>query len=160
MEKIYVGQIVNTFGLDGQLKVLMDDYVKLDEFYIDGFDTVFKCQKQVDNKKFVKIKMYGYDDINNVLLFVGRKIYLKEKAVETLGENEYLKTDLIGSKIVLDGKVLGEVIDVENFGASDILVFDDNGKECRVPFVFEFFNEIKINEKILVASEKFFEGAV
>ena len=155
-----VGRIVNTFGLKGELKVLMDNYVKLDEFYIDGIDTKFKCEKQVDKKGYVKIKMYGYDDINLVTQFVGLKIFAEEFKTQELGEDEYLVSDLIGLKIFFENQELGTITAVENFGATDIFVFEKDKEEHRVPFVLDFFEKIDTQNKTIVATKKFFEGAI
>ena len=160
MEKLYVGKIVNTFGLKGELKVLMDNYVELDEFFIDGYDEVFKCEKQVDKKGYVKIKMYAYDDINLVMQFIGKKIYAKNVAKVELQEDEYLVTDLVGSKL-FDGQTeIGTITNVENFGATDIFVYEQNGEEHRVPFVLDFFEDINTKQKTIKVTKKFYEGAV
>ena len=160
MEKIKVGKIVNTFGLKGELKVLLNQNVTLDEIYIAGFDEKFRCEKQVDTHKFVKIKFFGYDDINQVLQFVNRDIFVLNMQNEALSDDEYLVTDLVNSKIYLSEKELGKITGVENFGATDILVFECDGKEMRVPFIAEFFDLIDPKNKILKANEKIFEGVV
>ena len=130
MEKMVVGKIVNTFGLRGELKVLMPNYVKLDEFFIDGYENTFKCEKQVDKKGYVKIKMYAYDDINLVMQFVGRNILANSFVQEELEEDEYLVADLIGSKL-FDGQTeIGTITGVENFGSTDIFVYENNGEEA------------------------------
>lgn len=159
MKKIVVGKIVNTFGLKGELKVLMQNITKLDEFFVEGFDGKFKCEKQVDKKGYVKIKIVGYDDINQVMQFLNHNIVIEIDA-KNLEDGQYLISDLIGSKIVFKGKQLGVITDVENFGATDILVYKSNGAEHRVPLVEHFFDKISPEEKTLIASDKFFEGAV
>lgn len=160
MEKIVVGKIVNTFGLRGELKVLMNQNIKLDEFFIEGYENTFKCEKQVNKKGYVKIKIYAYDDINIVMPFVNHNILVDHIGSEKLEENEYLVSDLIGSKILNGETEIGIITNVENFGATDILVFEQDGKEHRVPFVLDFFEKIEPKQKILFITEKFFEGAV
>ena len=161
MEKYKVGKIVNTFGLKGELKVLFDEYVKLNEFFIGGVETKFKCEKQIDSKKFTKVKMQGFDDINQVTQFIGRDIFIESEAEsEILDEDEYYVDDLIGSNLFDGEKFLGTIIDVENYGASDIFVFESDGKEMRVPFVLDYFENIDIKNKTIKITKKFYEGAV
>lgn len=158
MEKICVGKIVNTFGLKGDLKVLLNQEVNLKNFFIGNTNSSFECEKQIDNKKFVKIKLKGYDDINQVTQFVGKNIYVDSVKDEKLAENEYYISDLIGSKLFDGEKLIGEITDVENFGATDIFVFEDNGKEMRVPFVLDFFESIDTEQKVIKVTKKFYEG--
>lgn len=155
-----VGKIVNTFGLKGELKVLFNQDVKLNIFYISGYNEEFECEKQVVTKKFVKIKIHGFDDINQVVPFVGRNIELSQEESEKLEDDEYLVSDLIGSKIFYKQNEIGVVTNVENFGASDILVFESDGKEMRVPLVADFFELVDLKNKTINASDKFFEGTV
>ena len=165
MSKIVVGKIVNTFGLKGDLKVLPQDKIfdsisDLKEFWIDGFENVFVCEKISYNGKFAKLKIVGYDDINLVLMFKNKDILIDEKNERKLGEDEYLTMDIIGSKVFDKDKQIGEIVDVENFGATDILVLNLEGREARVPFVQKFFEVINPKEKLFVISKHFFEGVV
>jgi 16S rRNA processing protein RimM len=105
------------------------------------------------------IKISGLDDINDVEKFKGHNILVDFDTDYELKENEFMVDDLVGSKIVVDGKQ-AIIVDVENYGAGDILVFELEGKEMRVPFVLKFFDSIDISSKTLVASKHFFEGAV
>ena len=49
---------------------------------------------------------------------------------------------------------------MENFGATDILVLEFDGKEARVPFVHDFFEDIDVKNKKIIISNRFFEGFV
>ena len=164
MEKIEFGTIVNTFGLNGELKILKSNNIceikPLQDFFIDGYDCAFKCQKIVKTPKFLRLKIFGYDDINMVVQFVGCKIFVENNLVESMYDGVYLIKDLIGSKIFDKSAEIATIVDVENFGAGDILVLDMNGAECRVPFVQGFFSKIEPKNKLLVATEQFFEGLV
>ena len=53
-----------------------------------------------------------------------------------LGEGEYYHADLIGLPCVDgEGRALGSVVAVENFGAGDLLeVADDSGRRSLIPF--------------------------
>ena len=162
--KIIIGKIVNTIGLKGELRVIVNNshierFVNLYEFKIEGFDKTFICEKSkvFGNKTSLKIK--DLNDINLVEMFKNHDFYVVVNEQTQLDEDEFFVKDLIGSKIV-NGKEIGTVIDVENYGAGDIIVFIENKKEKRVAFNYYYFKEIDVENKVLVASDNFYEGVV
>jgi 16S rRNA processing protein RimM len=164
MNKVVVGKIVNTIGLKGELKIVctVENLGKIsdaEKIYINGFDESFVLSKVRPAGTNYAIKISGLDDINDVEKFKGHNILVDFDTDYELKENEFMVDDLVGSKIVVDGKQ-AIIVDVENYGAGDILVFELEGKEMRVPFVLKFFDSIDISSKTLVASKHFFEGAV
>ena len=159
-----IGKIVNSFGLKGELKVLPNtasDFDSLDKFYISGFDDEFKAEKiTIKDNRFVKLKIIGYDDINDIEKFKGRDIIIASKKEQELKEDEFLTTDLIGCDLIYKNKVVGTLTDVENFGASDIFVFLENDQEKRVPFVSDFIDNVDIKNKKIFVTENFYDGVI
>ena len=166
MEKFKIGKIVNTFGLKGELKVLAENgfensFKNLNKFWIKSFDNEFVCENvSIKKGQFVKLKIKGFDDINNVLVFKNKDIYIEEFLEQKLEEGEYLTEDLIGSKLFEGDNEIATIVEVENFGATDILVLEMQGKEARVPFVSNFFEKIDPKNKKLVITKSFYEGLV
>ena len=163
MKKI-IAKIVNTHGLKGQLKILpiVDDKVVFDglkKFEISGVLEQFECEKIVKSGNVYLLKMVGYDDINLVEKYKGHEIVIEQTEVQ-LSKNQYFVSDLIGCEIMFENKVVGKIKAVENYGASDILVFADGKKEMSVSFVDYFFDKIDVENKVLVANDHFFEGVV
>lgn len=159
-----LGKIVNFFGLKGELKVLpnsVSDFENLDKFYISGFDEEFKTEKvTIKDNRFVKLKIEGFDDINDIEKFKGRDIFIASKKEKQLSVDEYLTADLIGCNLIYKNKVIGTLTDVENFGASDIFVFIENNEEKRVPFVDEYIDKIDIKNKKIFVTENFYNGVI
>ena len=166
MEKIKIGKIVNTFGLKGELKVLADKgfenhFESLNKFWLNGFDDTFICEKiNIKKGQFIKLKIKGYDDINNVLSFKNKDIFVEDFLPKQLENGEYLTEDLIGSKLYENGVEIASIVEVENFGATDILVLKMQKKEARVPFLSKFFTKIEPKNKILEITQEFYEGLV
>ncbi|WP_151975702.1 ribosome maturation factor RimM [Erythrobacter sp. EC-HK427] len=69
----------------------------------------------------------------------GTTLCVPRDALPPLGEGEYYHTDLIGLPAISDtGEPLGEVVDVRNFGAGDIIeIKRGNGKTFMVPMRVE-----------------------
>ncbi len=119
-EYLEVGQIVNTNGLKGTLKVkpLTDDITRfedLETIYVQkGKDLVeFNIQDVKYNKNMVLLKLEGIDNIEEAEKY--KNLYLKinrQDAVE-LEDDSYFIVDIIGCEVYTDvGDFLGKVIDV------------------------------------------------
>lgn len=73
--------------------------------------------------KGVIARVKGVADRNGAEALKGRKLYVARAALpEPAGDNDFYHADLIGlAAVTHDGRVLGEVVAVQNFGAGDLL---------------------------------------
>ena len=150
MEYIEIGQIVNTNGLKGVVKVnpFTDDISKFEELkYI-------YIQLKSELKK-VKIEQVRYNK-NQVLEEAEkyRNFYLKieKKCQEELGEDTYYIVDLIGINVYSENdEYLGTIEDVFPTGSNDVYVVKDNlGKQILVPAIAEVVKEVELKNKKMV----------
>ena len=166
MEEYFeIGQIVNTNGLKGVLKVKpFTDNIK--EF--EGFKSIyiqkknelieFKIEKVGYVKNMVFLKLQGIDDINEAEKY--RNLYLKveRETLPKLPKDSYYIADLIGCDVVTgEGELLGKVDDIFSTGSNDVYVVKDElGKQILLPAIKEVIKEVDIpNKKIIV---KLMEG--
>ena len=142
MQKYFeVGQIVNTFGINGTVKVKpftdeIERFEELKNVLIDKNNKLIKCE--IENVKYQK---------QMVLLKIERK-YAKK-----LQEGTYFIADLIGLNVFTeDGKLLGYLEDIYNAGSSDIYVVKTElGKQVLLPSIKEVIKQVDLeNEKIIV----------
>ena len=166
MEKYFeIGQIVNTNGLKGTLKVkpFTDNIKEFENFksiYIKKNDELieFKIQKVGYVKQMVLLKLEGIDDINEAEKYRNLYIQISRDVLPDLEKNTFYIADLIGCDVLtIDNEELGKVDDVFNTGSNDVYVVKDkNGQEILIPAIFEVVKEIDIlNKKIIV---KLMEG--
>ncbi len=166
MEEYFeIGQIVNTNGLKGIVKVkpFTDDLKEFETFksiYIQkGQELIeFKIEKVGYVKNMVLLKLFGIDDINEAEKY--RNLYLKinRNILPKLPDNTYYIADLLECEVITcEGDILGKVDDVFNTGSNDIYaVKDENGKQLLIPAIKEVIKQIDIpNKKIIV---KLMEG--
>lgn len=159
-EYLEIGQIVNTNGLKGYLKVkpFTDDITRFEELetvYIQkGKELIeFIIQDVKYSKNMVLLKLEGIDDIDEAQKY--RNYYIKinrENAVE-LKENSYFIVDIIGSEVFTDeDRYLGKVVDVFPTGSNDVYtVKADDGKEILLPAIEEVIKNVDTkNKKIIV----------
>lgn len=155
-----VGQIVNTFGVRGEVKVVpyTDDitrFNKLKKVYIQkkaGMEE-YEIENVRYHKNMVIIKFKKVDDMNTAELL--KNLYLKidrEDAIK-LPKDTYFIADLIGLDVYTDeGILLGKVDDIYSTGSNDIYVVkDEKGKQILLPAIPDVLKEIDLdNEKIIV----------
>ena len=159
MEYLEIGQIVNTNGLKGVVKVnpFTDDISKFEELkyiYIQLKSELKKVKiEQVRyNKNQVLLKLEGIDSIEEAEKY--RNFYLKieKKSQEELGEDTYYIVDLIGINVYSENdEYLGTIEDVFPTGSNDVYVVKDNlGKQILVPAIAEVVKEVELKNKKMV----------
>ena len=161
MEKyLEIGQIVNTFGIKGQVKIVpfTDDITRFDELkeiYVEKRNELKLFQiEQVNYKKnMVILKLKGIETVEEAEKL--RNCYLKidRKDAKKLPKDTYFIVDLLGLDVYTDeGKLLGKVDDIYNAGSSDIYVIKDElGKQILLPAIKDVLKEVDLeNQKIIV----------
>ena len=156
MEYIEIGQIVNTNGLKGVVKVnpFTDDISKFEDLkyvYILLKNELKKVKiEQVRyNKNQVLLKLEGIDSIEEAEKY--RNFYLKteKESQEDLGEDTYYIVDLIGLDVYSDkNEYLGKIEDVFPTGSNDVYVVKDNlGKQILIPAIADVVKEVDLKNK-------------
>ena len=134
-----IGQIVNTFGIKGALKVnpFTDDISQFEEMESilvqkNGSLQEMQIEEVKYSKNQVLLKLKGIETIEKAEKY--RNCYLKlprEKA-KKLPEGTYFIADLIGLEVITDeGKLIGKVEDIYNSGANDIYVIKDENRKTN-----------------------------
>lgn len=159
-EYFKIGQIVNTFGIKGFVKVkpFTDDLERFEElksvFVVKNKELIEKQIEEVKyHKNLVLIKFKGIEDLNMAEKLKGCYIKIKRKDARKLPEDTYFIADLIGANVYdEDGNLLGKVDDIYNNKVHDIYVIkDDLGKQILLPSTKEVIKEIDVdNDRIVV----------
>lgn len=161
MEKyLEVGQIVNTFGIKGQVKVkpFTDDIKRFDELkeiYIEKKNelNLFQIEQVNYSKNMVILKLKGVDKPEEAEKLRNCYIKIDRKNAKKLPKDTYFIADLIGLDVYTDeNKLLGKVDDIYNSGSSDIYVVKDElGKQILLPAIKEVLKQVDLeNGKIIV----------
>ena len=89
-----------------------------------------------DSGKTAVARFEGIDDRSAAEALRGLLVEVDRSALPPLEEGEYYHADLIGLPCVgRDGKALGTVLAVENYGAGDLLEIElEDGKRSLMPF--------------------------
>ena len=159
-EYFEIGQIVNTFGIKGFVKVnpFTDDMERFEELKsVLVVKNKQLVEMQIEEVKYQKnvvlIKFKGIEDINMAEEYKGCYIRIRREDARKLPEDTYFIADLIGLSVYDDnGKLLGTVNDIYNNKVHDIYVIkDDLGKQILLPSTKEVIKQVDIdNDKIIV----------
>lgn len=151
---IKIGKIVSPHGIKGQIKVYnysrRDRFEDISEITIDK--ETFNIESITSVKHMVILKVHGIDDRNSAEALRGKDVFMDEKYLDELKEDEYLIRDLIGLDVFRDeSSSIGKVIDVLQYGPSDTYEIKlNNGKMAYIPAVKEFIKDVDLEKGITI----------
>lgn len=154
-----IGQIVNTYGIKGFLKVVpyTDDITRFEDLksiYIEIKNSLktFIIEEVKYSKNLVLLKLNGIDDINTAENYKNCYIKIDRKDAVKLPEDSYFIVDLIGIKVFTDNnEELGNIVDVYPTGANDIYVVKNElGKQVLLPAIGEVIKNVDIKNKKMI----------
>ena len=135
-EFIDAGQIVNTHGIKGEVKVMpwLDSPEMLCEFdrcRIDGKEfKMITCRVQ---KTCNLVKLQGIDTMEQAQLMRGKTIQLYRSDIS---DEVIFAAELIGVEVFSAGQKIGEITDVLDYPGNAVYVIGKN--EYMIPAVKEF----------------------
>ena len=150
---LQVGAVTSTHGLAGEVKVFptTDDpkrFKKLKQVLLDTGKDMLPLG--VEHVKFFKnmviLKFKGYDRIEDIMGFKGKKLYVTRENAVKLQKDEYFIADMIGMRVVsTEGEELGKLTDVLQTGANDVYIVDsvEHG-EVLLPAIKECILDVDI----------------
>lgn len=149
---IYIGKLINTHGIKGEIKIKSD---------IDYKNEVFKKGNHlyISNKKFTiknyrihkNLDMITFEEINNIndiLEYKGQNIYIDKEEIKNITLNE----ELINYEVYSD-RYIGKIIKLMKNKIYDILVVKNEEKEYLIPNIKEFVTKIDSENKKIYINE-------
>lgn len=153
-----VGQIVNTQGLKGEVRVypLTDDIDRFDEletFYLGkDLETKWVVEKVRYKGNMVIMKIKGIDTVEEAQKLREKFMYVSREESRELEEGEYFIADMIGMDVVtVDGEHVGTLKEVLQYAANDVYVI--KGKEDQeylIPAVMKFVPTIDMKDRKMI----------
>lgn len=150
-KEVILGKVGAVYGIKGWLKIhsFTDDH----EAILDYFPWSLKLGNKIQSVDITDwrkhnnglvVKVAGIDDRDVAQKLVGSEIFVSEDALSDLPEGEFYWRDLIGMTVVTDkGYDLGQVSDIMETGANDVLVVKANlkdgfgKKERLIPYLMD-----------------------
>lgn len=151
MNYLYVGKLVNTHGIKGEVRLLSKFRYK-DKVFVKGFKVYigkdkekFEIERYRVHKNFDMLVFKDIYDINKIEYLKGSLVYINKNDLN-LDNNTFLSIDLIGFNVIIDNKNIGIIKEVLDTPANEVLVLDNN---VMIPYVKEFIDNINTNKKTI-----------
>ena len=152
MEKVYVGKIVSTHGIKGEIRILNQFNFKDKVFKIGNKliidDKEYEIKSHRVHKGFDMVTLDDYHDINEVLFLMKKNVYF-DKDELGLEDDEVLDEDLLEYKVISNDGRIGSIMEVFYASPTNKVIRVNFDKEFLVPS--SFFTKVdKKNKTIYV----------
>lgn len=153
MDYIYIGKIVSTHGLKGEVKILSDFDYKKEVFKPGTYLYVGDNYKKVlinsyrHHKNYEMVLLDGYNKIEDVEPLLRKKVYIVKEEITELKDN-ILSSELIGLDSYIEDNYIGKVDDIYYTGIEYrvIEIIKDN-KKTLIPYHKDFIERIDLDNK-------------
>ncbi len=159
MDKIYIGKIVSTHGIKGEVRIISNfkyktiAFNKNNELIINDNNYVIESYRV--HKIYDMIKFKDYNNINDVLNIINKKVYIDRKYLNKIS---YLDEDLIGMNVIYNNKNIGVIESVENIKNNPIIIVKTNDEKKYIPNNKDFIEKIDLSQnKVYI---KYMEGLI
>ena len=152
-----IGQIVNTQGLKGEVRVYpyTDDINRFDEleyFYIDkNLNNKYEVERVRYKGNMVIMKIKDIDSIELAEKLKTKNMYIGREQGRELDEGEFFVSDLIGFDVfTVDGEKVGVLKDVLQHAINDVYVVSSGEKEYLIPSIEKFVPTIDLDQNKMI----------
>ncbi|WP_173916503.1 ribosome maturation factor RimM [Halobacillus sp. Marseille-Q1614] len=160
-EKLFnVGQIINTHGIKGEVKVRritdFEERFKPGQllYWVNDKNNVkeLTVKSHRVHKGFDLLTFEGHSSINDVEQYRDGYLKVPKSEQEELGDHEFYFHEIIGSEVFLmnDEKV-GEVKEILTPGANDVwVVRRHKQKDVLIPYIEQVVKEVDVENKRVI----------
>lgn len=153
MDFIWIGRIVDTHGIKGEVRIISDFEYKNIVFQ-EGFNLYIGEEKKKEviasyrhHKNFEMVTFPEYNNINEVLKYLKKDVYIVREDLQ-LRKDEYLDDDLIGMDVFDDGKELGKIVEIFKSSPTNKLIkVNHQNKFIYIPFQATFILNIDLQNR-------------
>lgn len=153
MDKIYVGTIVSTHGIKGEIRIIskLEQSLKEKVFKV-GYsilinDKEYKLRSYRRHKNYDMVLLDDSNNINDVLFLMKQKVYIDSKYIE-LSAKEDFELNYKEYEVITSDKQKGVVKALEETGNNyKIIRVVVNNKEELVPYNEHFLKKIDSSKK-------------
>ncbi|HJU49307.1 MAG TPA: ribosome maturation factor RimM [Pseudogulbenkiania sp.] len=150
-----MGYVRGAFGVRGWVKIHTDTESadSLFDYPVwwlgrDGQWSSYRFEDGLVQPKSLAAKLEGVDSRELAEAMRGMQIAIPRSEFPETAEDEYYWSDLIGLDVVdKDGQRFGQVAELMETGANDVLVVREGKREWLIPFVGQFVLDVNLAAK-------------
>lgn len=153
MNKIYVGLVVSTHGIKGEIRIIskLEKSLKDKVFKIGNSvlinDKEYKIKSYRRHKNYDMVLLEDFNNINDVLFLMKQKVYIDSKYIE-LSVKEDFELNYKEYEVITSNKQKGIVKSLEETGNNyKIIRVLINNREELVPYNEHFLKKIDSSKK-------------
>lgn len=158
MNYIKIGKIINTHGIKGEVSIIpltndINRFSDLEIIYLGNKKIKVQIKQARPHKNAILLKFQEFDNINQVLSYVGDSIYIDEVEKQILPEDHFYIYDIVGSSVFnTTGEKIGVITEVNQYTSNDVYTIknQEENKEYFIPAIKEFVVDVNIEEKKIV----------
>ena len=136
MKKIYLGKIVSTHGIKGELKIKSTFPYKEKAFRVGNQilidDKLYEIKSYRVHKNFDMVTLDNYHDINEVLFLLKKNVYI-DKSKLLLEDNEVLDEELMAFQVLTTSGKKGIIKEIFLASPTNKIIRAQLDKEILVP---------------------------
>lgn len=161
MQWFNVGELVNTHGVQGEVRVLSRTDFPENRFAVGSELALFmpgetkpvqlKIASSRRHKNFYLLTFEGHYNLSHVEKYKTGMLKVSEKQLGELEDNAFYYHEIIGCKVVsLEGDPIGTVTEILETGANDVwTVTPETGKPHYIPYIEDIVKEIDVPNKTI-----------
>ena len=156
MTKLYIGKIVNTHGIKGELRIKDNLTTKQkEEIFKIGSNLIidekaYKITSYRVHKDYDMVIFDGFNNINEVLFLKGKNVY-KSKNEINLNNEDVLDSELMTYKVKTTDNIDGKILAIEETGNNyKILRLLIDNNEVLVPYHKDFVKIDSDKKEVIV----------
>ena len=155
VEYFEIGQISNTHGLKGELKVRpftesSKSFEKLKTILvdIDGNLKEYQIESVRHQKDIILLKLKGVDIVEEAEKLKGYSLKIPRENARKLEQDEFFIADLLGLEVYQKDEFIGTLDDIFKAGGSDVYVVKRKGKkDLLLPAIASVIQKIDLESK-------------
>ncbi len=156
---VYIGKIVDTHGIKGELRILSSFerkdivFIPDNKLYLGNELEEKIISSYRHHKNFEMVVFEGTNNINEVLKYLKKSVYFKREDLK-LNEEEYLIEDLIDYGVLENNILIGKVKDIV-YNNSNILLSINGDNDFYIPLNSNYILKVDTkNKEIIVENTK------
>lgn len=153
MEKLFVGKVVTTHGIKGEIKILSSFQFKEKVFSVGNKLIIDNNEYEIKSyrvhKGFDMVTLDDYHDINEVLFLMKKEVYVDKDSLD-FSDDEVLDEELMEFSVITTDGRSGKILEIFYASPTNKVMRIDIGFEYLVPFNSPFMKKLDKKEKTVL----------